>query len=238
MKKCLKSTLVGAVVGGFVLGYAAPASALSVGPSVYATTIGQYSAISDSKSNVTLTPDFYSISYQGAAGASITSVTYDLTKDLYYQGTSGSGFFNFDSTNFGTAPLLDTSSLTKPAGVTYTPQSGQANTLTFNFQNGAFQAGNSFGFGLDAEWVDGPGVNGNGQSSGLDFGNAAIPLTITFSNGYSVTANFAAAPTTSQPYRSALTVAAPATVPLPGAVWLFGSGLVGLAGLARRRKAA
>jgi len=32
--------------------------------------------------------------------------------------------------------------------------------------------------------------------------------------------------------------AAPAAVPVPAAVWLFGSGLVGLAGVARRRKAA
>ena len=31
---------------------------------------------------------------------------------------------------------------------------------------------------------------------------------------------------------------APAAVPVPAAVWLFGSGLVGLAGVARRRKAA
>ncbi|HEY9202586.1 MAG TPA: VPLPA-CTERM sorting domain-containing protein [Gammaproteobacteria bacterium] len=31
---------------------------------------------------------------------------------------------------------------------------------------------------------------------------------------------------------------APAEVPVPAAVWLFGSGLVGLAGIARRRKAA
>lgn len=34
------------------------------------------------------------------------------------------------------------------------------------------------------------------------------------------------------------TIGAPAAVPVPAAVWLFGSGLVGLAGVARRRKAA
>lgn len=34
------------------------------------------------------------------------------------------------------------------------------------------------------------------------------------------------------------TIAAPSAVPVPAAVWLFGSGLVGLAGIARRRKAA
>jgi len=34
------------------------------------------------------------------------------------------------------------------------------------------------------------------------------------------------------------TVTAPAEVPVPAAVWLFGSGLIGLAGIARRRKAA
>jgi len=34
------------------------------------------------------------------------------------------------------------------------------------------------------------------------------------------------------------TIGAPSAVPVPAAVWLFGSGLVGLAGVARRRKAA
>ncbi|MEJ2687097.1 MAG: VPLPA-CTERM sorting domain-containing protein, partial [Gammaproteobacteria bacterium] len=177
------------------------------------------------------------ITYRGESGPSITSVTYDLTKDQYYQGTSNSGFFNFDVKNFGTSPLLDTGGLTDPNGVTYTPQTGQPSSVTFNFRNGAFRAGNSFGFGLDAEWIDGPGVSGVGKSSGLDFGNAAIPLTITFSNGGSVTANFAPDSSLGS-YGSSLSIAAPATVPLPGAVWLFGSGLVGLAGLARRRKAA
>jgi len=35
-----------------------------------------------------------------------------------------------------------------------------------------------------------------------------------------------------------ITQGAPAAVPVPAAVWLFGSGLVGLAGIARRRKVA
>lgn len=35
-----------------------------------------------------------------------------------------------------------------------------------------------------------------------------------------------------------ITQGAPAEVPVPAAVWLFGSGLVGLAGIARRRKTA
>jgi len=35
-----------------------------------------------------------------------------------------------------------------------------------------------------------------------------------------------------------ITQGAPSAVPVPAAVWLFGSGLVGLAGIARRRKAA
>lgn len=34
------------------------------------------------------------------------------------------------------------------------------------------------------------------------------------------------------------TIAAPSAIPVPAAVWLFGSGLIGLAGVARRRKAA
>ncbi len=34
------------------------------------------------------------------------------------------------------------------------------------------------------------------------------------------------------------TIGAPSAVPVPAAVWLFGSGLLGLAGVARRRKAA
>ncbi|MFK5949251.1 MAG: VPLPA-CTERM sorting domain-containing protein [Methylococcales bacterium] len=34
------------------------------------------------------------------------------------------------------------------------------------------------------------------------------------------------------------TIGAPSAIPVPAAVWLFGSGLIGLAGVARRRKAA
>jgi hypothetical protein len=241
MKKCLKSTLVGAVVGALVLGATGSTSAATVS----ATTIGQYSGTASGP-----TANFYTIQYKGEAGPAITSISYDLSvKTGTYTALdgstyTGSGFFNLDPYNFGSAPLEDTTQLSDPNGVKYTSSAvngattSQPNRLTFTFASGAFQANNTFSFGLDAEWVDGAGENKNGQSGGLDFGNAAIPLTITFSNGYSVTANFATAPTTSQPYRSALTVAAPAAVPLPGAVWLFGSGLVGLAGLARRRNAA
>ena len=39
-------------------------------------------------------------------------------------------------------------------------------------------------------------------------------------------------------FSNATVVESPAAVPVPAAVWLFGSGLVGLAGIARRRKAA
>lgn len=39
-------------------------------------------------------------------------------------------------------------------------------------------------------------------------------------------------------FSNATVVDSPAAVPVPAAVWLFGSGLVGLAGVARRRKAA
>ena len=45
---------------------------------------------------------------------------------------------------------------------------------------------------------------------------------------------------TGVPFRMFLTgsVIAPSAIPVPAAVWLFGSGLIGLAGVARRRKAA
>jgi hypothetical protein len=43
--------------------------------------------------------------------------------------------------------------------------------------------------------------------------------------GYNAQFNLTAAP-------------APAPVPVPAAVWLFGSGLLGLVGVARRKKAA
>ena len=43
---------------------------------------------------------------------------------------------------------------------------------------------------------------------------------------------------TSIPYENRTTTASPAVVPVPAAVWLFGSGMLGLIGVARRNKAA
>ncbi|HKJ10104.1 MAG TPA: VPLPA-CTERM sorting domain-containing protein, partial [Gammaproteobacteria bacterium] len=81
------------------------------------------------------------------------------------------------------------------------------------------------------EWVDGKNSGAYGGNNGGDLGNAHIPLTITFSNNTHETLplNYV------NSSLSSLTLTAPAAVPLPGAVWLFGSGLVGLAGFARRR---
>jgi len=249
MKKYPKFVLAGATVGALVLGYTAPASASSRGPAgsslLSATTNGAASATATG-----VTPGFYTVSYSGEVGPAIKSITYDLSGDVQtFTPLSGpsydaSSIFNFDPNNFGFAgPVIDGASEVNGSGVTvdksYTstdhapnPEK-QPNILTFNFDPGTFTVNHAFSFGAGAEWVNG---HMGGSSSGGDFGAARIPLTVSFYGGAiaPITASFAQQSTD----LSSLSVQAPASVPLPGAVWLFGSGLVGLAGLARRRKAA
>ncbi|MGA7799726.1 MAG: PEP-CTERM sorting domain-containing protein [Gammaproteobacteria bacterium] len=250
MKKCLKLVLAGAAASALALGGAGAASAATL----TATTDGQYSASTvenpDHTYTTVLTQNFYTVSYQGEGGPSIASITYDLSADI----TGGySSYFNFDTNQLGTnGPDLNVQYLHNPSGVhvlqpyPYTSTDGgynpslMPNMLTFTFDRGAFQVGNTFSFGADAEWVGGNGVTGQGSSGG-DFGAASIPLKVTFYGGNApVTGTFAQVQTSTGPSTtlSSLSIAAPAAVPLPGALWLFGSGLVGLAGLARHRKTA
>ncbi|MEJ2646512.1 MAG: hypothetical protein P8180_16660, partial [Gammaproteobacteria bacterium] len=238
MKKCLKFALTGVAAGALALGYAAPAAAITAGgATLTATTVGQVSASADSMGNVTLTPGFYTITYSGEVGPSITSITYDLSNDIHdLPGGPTSSVFNFDTGNLGTSgPSWVTSGLSN-GSVDYSTHytstdnahnpSSQPNQLTFSFGAGTFQVNDTFSFGTGAEWVNGDQAL---SSNGLDFGLASIPLTVTFSNGTKRTANFA--PDSSLgAYGSSLSIIAPASGPLPGAVWLFGSGLVGLAG--------
>lgn len=249
MTKCLKSALAGVALGSLAILNAQPAMAASVtaeanGSASYGSALG------------TVNTGFYTLAYGSSEGPapSITSVSYDLsgnthqsTDPLTGKTYTVSGYFNFDPTVSTTKPELGALSGLSASDVsfnwTYTgpdypglySSSGTQvhyNHLTVNFAPNTFRPGDSLTFGVGTEWVDGTNSGTYGGNSGGDLGNAHIPMTIAFSNGKSVSAvplGYVS------PSLSSLTVTAPAAVPLPGAVWLFGSGLVGLAGFARRR---
>lgn len=248
MTKCLKSALAGAAVGTLALLNVQPSMAASVtaeanGSASYGATLG------------TVNTSFYTLAYGSSEGPapSITSVSYDLSGDTHQStdpltGTTYtvSGYFNFDPTVATTKPKLGTLSGLSANDVNFNwgytgPDypglySGGTqvhyNHLTVNFTPNTFRPGDSLTFGVGTEWVDNVNSGAYGGNSGGDLGNAHIPLTITFSNGVVSKAVPLIYQSSSL---SSLTLTAPAAVPLPGAVWLFGSGLVGLAGFARRR---
>lgn len=212
-------TLIVSAAGMLAAMLAEPALASGIS----ATTIGTQSAqsIDINTGTATPTPGFYTVWYQGN-GPAITSISYNLS----------SGYFDFDTTDGGSAgPVMNTSGLSN-GNVSATPVSGYPSQLTFNFGTNTFQGNNTFSFGAVADYVNGdPNPYG---SNGVDFGAAHIPFTVTFATGKTVSADFAVDPALG-PNASALYLAAPTAVPLPGAVWLFGTGLIAVAASARRR---
>ncbi len=129
--------------------------------------------------------------------------------------------FNFSSGNFS----MDGGTLTA-GGFSYLPASG---TLADN-GNGTYTASYSFGFG------PAPAVATTTTWDITQTGNSIILTTLDTEldgiNGTSFTNIFG---TVSPVMDGTASVSA---VPVPAAVWLFGSGLMGLVGVARKRKVA
>jgi hypothetical protein len=113
-------------------------------------------------------------------------------------------------------------------GASYSFSSGGTAGNVWGASQGASGAGstNLYGQGADSAGV------GLGQSATL-YGATANGTNASGSTGVLQTYNFGSIEVTANGTLEAVTA-----VPLPAAVWLFGSGLLGLAGIGRRRSAA
>ena len=140
---------------------------------------------------------------------------------------AGTGVFNSGSTPFFGQPWTGTvtfGSETAGAGSwNYSAGTGSSATGTYNFTLGAGQVA----MGILFDWNTAMGIPVlnilNADGSGVDIDGDGVLGT-----------KMAAGPFVGSPVGFA---GAPAAIPVPAAVWLFGSGLVGLVGVARRRKA-
>jgi len=182
---------------------------------------------------------FWTISY-GAGDSAISSVSIDLsTIDISESGVT-EVIFDFDGVGtFDCNPLCV--NFADEDGAIFASGSGLlASDVTFNWTGPAhssilsidfsdFAAGDSFSFSANTN-----GITAGGVDSGFNSGDALAGalFTVNFADGSSGIATFLndCGATCSQ------AIVDTAVVPVPAAVWLFGSGLLGLVGVARRRR--
>jgi hypothetical protein len=173
------------------------------------------------------TSNFYGVRNL-TAGLFIQSVTFNITADA-------DGFFDFDGAgNFGglTAPAIGTLVGLVAGDISFIPSNfvGGDNAhpavLTINFAPGSFGPGDSMRFSADTDFfISDPtpgGVFGQGGaifSAVLESGQFGSTPFIEIISDASV---------------APLSFCEP--IPVPPALWLFGSGLVGLIGLRRYRR--
>jgi hypothetical protein len=103
------------------------------------------------------------------AGQFITQIEIDLT-----------GFGNFDQSSNGRDFILGSWTEVSPLPVPDT--SGPI--LTLNFADNAFEAGDTLRFAIDTD----------GLENGQDFGTNAVPFTVTFDDGTTLSGNYASGP--------------------------------------------
>jgi hypothetical protein len=154
------------------------------------------------------------------SGEKIVSLTWDLTPI---------GAF-FDSTD--TTPGLTSSPLSigtsSPVGHVFPADTilNGLSELTISFSN--FDSGEFFNFGVDTDFLSAPDTNG---LNGIDFIGAIA--TASFSDGSQLTGVYEASGAIGFGSQVDITTKV-STVPVPAAVWLFGSGLIGLFGVRKK----
>jgi hypothetical protein len=184
------------------------------------------------------TPDFWGVAYFDGASF-IQSVTFDLT-DV------AGAFFDFDGdasfsptglAPFATAPLIGTLTGLVPTDVAsfvyanIVPGSGTGGgpdnpaTLTINFVPNSFGPGDSFFFAADTDGVDG--------DSGGSFGQEGVIFSALLESGQSFSTEFVKL---TNNFSVASITSCPCPIPVPPALYLFGSGLLGMWGLRRKQK--
>lgn len=162
------------------------------------------------------TTDFWGISYGGGSGF-INSVTLDLSPFT-------NGLFDFNgSTSFHNsfAPVIGALNGLQNSDITASFIGTLPTELTFDFALNSFQAGDSFRFSAD---TDNTGLSGNNL--------AGLLFSVTMEDGSLGNGVFSLTNIANQ---SASTVdISPSTVPVPAAIWLLGSGLIGFIGMRRK----
>ena len=152
----------------------------------------------------------------------------------------GSGVANWDADN----NMLNNTPNNGPSGL------GESNKVTFNYSAGT----NLFGIGL-SQWEptrhETPTITINGVESSFDlFANPNFSATTNRNSYLVITADSGDAAISSVSFERGqlltsddfvlfdhVAVQGVSAVPVPAAVWLFASGLLGLVGVARRKKA-
>jgi len=169
----------------------------------------------------------------GGVNFTVTSAT-----DMFYTGTPG-GLFSM--TNIGGSGSIDVD-----GNVSYTPTGRLGAAATFAYlgtpawniddvsPNAApgyvgFTSGSMTNFAFTTQWDPSLTLSGTTLDANLD---ATIVSVGNIGTAWGPFANTAYSEVWSVSFTET------SAVPVPAAVWLFGSGLVGLAGVARRRKSA
>ena len=172
--------------------------------------------------------DFWRVNYStGSDALAVTSVSIDLSA---LTGVAfdfdGNGTFGCNPACLGPSgtpdPLLDPGPVLSAGTITPNFNWTGTNPTQLTITAGMGSTGDGFSFGADTD-----GSAGSGDLM------AGAKFTVFFSDGSSGSALLA---NTCGLTCSTITVSTVAPVPVPAAVWLFGSGLLGLAGVARRKR--
>lgn len=162
----------------------------------------------------------------GAAGAAMTTYDYVITGDVFVGDETDANAFGLTAGETITAYGTFTADLSGSGQVTIPFGSGSGNTMTIDLNGTLLSASQAVGFGSG----NNPFITLNGDETlyDLDFLKTSVP---TFNSSFLYFDDLSASSLFGQWQTSvSLTV-----VPVPAAVWLFGSGLLGLVAAARRK---
>ena len=181
---------------------------------------GSASSAAQTQLNVTtasdgtaLVGDTASISGSVYAGATATGYNYADHDAWAYSNSSVSMFFTITDNDYDFT--FDSNSL-------YTSNDATISYGLYDYQSGTYLVDNIFSNTIETASF----------TETLGLGDYWLYLQGVSYGGYDMDSGYA-----SGNFNASLTAIAPSAVPVPAAVWLFGSGLVGLAGIARRKSA-
>ena len=169
----------------------------------------------------------------GMQSAQAALISYTITGDVILGDEFGDlNAFGLTAGDTITATgVFDDTPLTAGAG-TILFSSGSGNTMTISVGTETFTASNDTGYGGSS----GSSITLSSLSTLTDFDFLAFSGTNGAPEDFS--SNFTSFDDLNLMFGDWRTTIVTAVVPVPAALWLFGSGLIGLVGIARRKKAA